>query len=71
MHYPDLAENRMPIATLLKTLSMQAVLLLLLPALTGCEPSQPRAAAALPPAPQVTVAKPAKRLVADRDEYVG
>lgn len=39
--------------------------------LAGCEPNKPQAKAAPPPAPQVTVAKPAKRLVTDRDEYVG
>ncbi len=39
--------------------------------LAGCEPDQPKAAGAPPPPPQVTVAKPVKRLVADRDEYVG
>ena len=39
--------------------------------LAGCEPSKPQAKAAPPPAPQVTVAKPAKRLVTNRDEYVG
>src|SRR6185503_9659708 len=39
--------------------------------LAGCEPDQPEAAGAPPPPPQVTVAKPVKRLVADRDEYVG
>jgi RND family efflux transporter MFP subunit len=45
-------------------------LLLLLTGLAGCDQSQPHAQGTAP-APQVTVAKPAKRLVADRDEYVG
>jgi len=39
--------------------------------LAGCEPAQPRAAAAPPSAPTVTIAKPTKRLVAEQDEYVG
>ena len=45
--------------------------LLALALLAGCEPAQPRAAGGPPPAPKVTVAKPAKRMVADQDEYVG
>jgi RND family efflux transporter MFP subunit len=53
------------------TLGVPAALLLLLTGLAGCEQSQPHAQGAPPPAPQVTVAKPSKRLVADRDEYVG
>jgi RND family efflux transporter MFP subunit len=56
---------------LLGTLGVPAALLLLLTGLAGCEQSQPHAQGAPPPAPQVTVAKPSKRLVADRDEYVG
>jgi len=39
--------------------------------LAGCEPAQPRAAAGPPASPQVTVAKPTRRLIADYDEYVG
>ena len=58
--------TRMPISKLLTTLGVPAALLVLMTALAGCEP--PRAAAAPPAPPQVTVAKPAKRLVADRDE---
>jgi RND family efflux transporter MFP subunit len=61
----------MSISKLLRTSSLPAVLLLLLTGLAGCGESPPRAQGAPPPAPQVTVAKPAKRLVADRDEYVG
>ena len=55
------------------TLRVPAVALLLFaaPWLAGCDSGQSRAQAGPPPAPQVTVAKPAKRLVADRDEYVG
>src|SRR5690349_18883005 len=55
----------------LKTASAPGLLLLLVPLLAGCEPSTPHAQGAPPPPPQVTVAKPSKRMVADRDEYVG
>jgi RND family efflux transporter MFP subunit len=55
---------------LLGTLWVPAALLLLLTGLAGCEQAQPQAQSA-PPPPQVTVAKPTKRLVSDRDEYVG
>lgn len=52
------------------------VALLLLPALLlagGCDQSQSLAQVpgAAPPPPQVTVAKPVKRMVSDHDEYVG
>ena len=41
-------------------------------ALSACSDNQTKAQApASPPAPQVTVAKPIKKLVADHDEYVG
>lgn len=39
--------------------------------LAGCGEQQTQAQGAAPPAPTVTVAKPAKKLVSDRDEYVG
>ena len=57
--------------TSLRAVSASAMLLLVSLGLAGCEPSQPRAQTAPPPPPQVTVAKPTKRLVADHDEYVG
>jgi RND family efflux transporter MFP subunit len=44
---------------------------LLVAGLAGCEPDQPRAQGAPAAPPQVSVAKPTKRLVAERDEYVG
>ena len=52
-------------------LNASAALLVLFSALTGCERSKPQAKAPVPPSPQVTVAKPVRRLVSDRDEYVG
>ena len=55
----------------LKVLSVSASVMLLGFALAGCEPGQPKAASAPPAPPQVTVAKPSKRLVADQDEFVG
>ena len=61
----------MPTANLLGLLRIPALMLLLMPGLAGCEPAEPRAQGAPPPAPQVTVAKPAKKLVTDSDEYVG
>jgi RND family efflux transporter MFP subunit len=39
--------------------------------LAGCGESQPQTQGAAAPPPQVTVAKPVKKLVADHDEYVG
>src|SRR5213078_4561481 len=70
MHDPDHSGISMPMSELLGILRVPAALLLLL-LVAGCDSNPPRAQAAPPPAPQVTVAKPAKRLVADRDEYVG
>ena len=60
----------MPTSKLLAARSAFAVSLLALAGLTGCEPSKPQSQGAAPP-PQVTVAKPTRKLVADRDEYVG
>jgi RND family efflux transporter MFP subunit len=47
------------------------ILLLLVPALAGCEQGQSHTPAAAPPPPQVTVAKPVSKIVTDQDEYVG
>jgi RND family efflux transporter MFP subunit len=46
-------------------------LLLLAPALAGCEPSQSQTQAAALPPPLVTVANPVSKLIAPQDEYVG
>jgi RND family efflux transporter MFP subunit len=43
----------------------------LLPALAACDQSQSKTQPAAPPPPQVTVAKPVARMIADQDEYVG
>src|SRR3569832_82299 len=46
-------------------------LLFLAGSLAGCSEDKSAAQAGPPPAPQVTVAKPVKKLVTDYDEYVG
>lgn len=46
-----------------------AIALFLAGALAGCGKSQPQSAA--PPPPAVTVATPVKRMIVDKDEYVG
>ena len=46
------------------------ILLLLAPVLAACGESQSQTPAA-PPPPQVTIAKPASKMIADQDEYVG
>ncbi len=61
----------MPKSKLFRTLNIPAMFLLLVPVLAGCGPSQPLAQGGPPPPPQVTVAKPVKKMVADSDEYVG
>ena len=58
--------------TLMPTLRTARLLtILLLPALAACgrqSQSQPQASS---PPPQVTIAKPVSKMVADQDEYVG
>jgi len=57
--------------TLMQTLRMARLLtILLVPVLAACgqRQSQPQAS---PPPPQVTIAKPVSKMVADQDEYVG
>src|SRR5262249_28582569 len=45
--------------------------LALLPMLTACGETQSQPKAPAPPPPQVTIAKPVSKMVADQDEYVG
>jgi multidrug efflux pump subunit AcrA (membrane-fusion protein) len=42
-----------------------------IPALMACEQSQSQSQAAVPAPPQVTIAKPVSKMLADQDEYVG
>jgi RND family efflux transporter MFP subunit len=64
---PTLVINLMPT---LRSLRRLTILLPLVPALAACGQgqSQPQAA---PPPPQVTIAKPTSKMIADQDEYVG
>jgi RND family efflux transporter MFP subunit len=55
----------------LKSVRRLIVLLLLAPALAACGQSQSQPQAATPPPPQVTIAKPITKMIADQDEYVG
>jgi multidrug efflux pump subunit AcrA (membrane-fusion protein) len=54
----------------LKTVRVLTILLLVVPALAACGQSQSQPQAA-PPPPQVTIAKPISKMIADQDEYVG
>src|SRR5712691_2170701 len=60
----------MPLVPTMKSVRLLPILLLVVPALAACgqSRSQPQAA---PPPPQVTVAKPVSKMIADQDEYVG
>jgi RND family efflux transporter MFP subunit len=55
---------------LMKSVRRLALLLLLVPVLAACGQSQSQPQAA-PPPPQVTIAKPTSKMIADQDEYVG
>jgi RND family efflux transporter MFP subunit len=55
----------------LKSARRLAVPLLLIPALAACGESQSQPQATTPPPPQVTIAKPVSKMIADEDEYVG
>jgi RND family efflux transporter MFP subunit len=48
-----------------------AAIIAMAPALAACDQSQSQPQAVAPPPPQVTVAKPVSKTIADRDEYVG
>ena len=55
----------------LKSVRLLTILLLLILALAACGQGQSQPQAAAPPAPQVTIAKPLRKMIADQDEYVG
>ena len=58
----------MPSSSLLRLIVPVSLIAALL---SGCGENQQQAKGAAPPAPTVTVSKPVKKLVTDRDEYVG
>jgi RND family efflux transporter MFP subunit len=60
-----------PLLPTLRSLRRLTSLLLLVPALAACGQSQSQPQAATPPPPQVTIAKPTSKMIADQDEYVG
>jgi RND family efflux transporter MFP subunit len=60
----------MPLRPTLRSLRLLTILLPLVPALAACAQSQSQPQAA-PPPPQVTIAKPTSKMIADQDEYVG
>jgi RND family efflux transporter MFP subunit len=55
----------------LKSLRRLIIPLLLVPLLAACGQSQSQPQAAAPSPPQVTIAKPTSKRIADQDEYVG
>jgi RND family efflux transporter MFP subunit len=55
----------------LKSARRLILLLLLIPTLAACGESRSQPKAGTPPPPQVTVAKPVSKMIADQDEYVG
>ena len=55
----------------LKSVRLPTILLLLVPALAACGQSRSQPQASAPPPPQVTIAKPVSKMIADQDEYVG
>ena len=59
-----------PLTPTLKSIRLPTILLLLVPALAACGQSQSQPQASAPP-PQVTIAKPVSKMIADQDEYVG
>src|SRR5580704_6618221 len=58
-------------APMFRSLRRLTILLLLAPVLAACGRSQSQPQAAAPPPPQVTIAKPTSKMIADQDEYVG
>ena len=60
-----------PLVPTLRAVRLLTILLLLLPTLAACGESQSQRQASAPPPPQVTIAKPTSKMIADQDEYVG
>src|ERR1700704_2841792 len=60
----------MPLMPTLRSVRLLAILLPLVPALAACGQSQSQPQAT-PPPPQVTIAQPTSKMIADQDEYVG
>jgi len=60
----------MPLVPALKSVRLLTILLPLVGALAACGQSQSQPQA-MPPPPQVTIAKPTSKMIADQDEYVG
>src|SRR5580700_4990410 len=60
----------MPLMPTLKSVRRLTIPLLLVAVLAACGQSQSQPQAA-PPPPQVTIAKPTSKMIADQDEYVG
>jgi RND family efflux transporter MFP subunit len=58
-------------APIFRSLRRLTILLLLAPVLAACGQSQSQQQAVAPAPPQVTIAKPTSKLIADQDEYVG
>ena len=59
-----------PVMPILRSVSLLTILLPLVGALAACGQSQSQPQA-MPPPPQVTIAKPTSKMIADQDEYVG
>src|SRR5882757_428591 len=64
-----MAKIMLTLVSMLKSARLLTVLLV--PALASCGQSQSQPQAVAPPPPQVTIAKPTSKMIADQDEYVG
>ncbi len=60
----------MPFMPIMRSVRLLTILLPLVGALAACGQSQSQPQA-MPPPPQVTIAKPTSKMIADQDEYVG
>jgi RND family efflux transporter MFP subunit len=61
----------MPLMPTLRSVRLLIILLLLVPMLAACSQGRSQPQASAPPPPQVTIAKPTSKMIADQDEYVG